>query len=48
MTVAEAAALAAELDIDVDDIGICHACLSIVTMAIDAGNRTRSAAPSSR
>lgn len=38
MTVAEAAALANELDIDVDDIGICHACLSIVTMAIDAGN----------
>jgi hypothetical protein len=38
MTVAEAEALAAELDIDVDDIGICLACLSTVTFAIDGGN----------
>lgn len=38
MTVAEAERLAAQLDIDVDDIGICHACLSTVTFAIDAGS----------
>jgi hypothetical protein len=38
VTVAEAEALAEELDLDVDDIGICHACLSFVSMAIDAGN----------
>jgi hypothetical protein len=38
VTVAEAERLAAELDIDVDDIGICHACLSTVTFAIDGGN----------
>jgi len=38
MTPAEAERLARELDLDVDDIGICHACLSFVSMAIDAGN----------
>jgi hypothetical protein len=38
MTVAEAERLAGQLDLDVDDIGICHACLSFVSMAIDAGN----------
>jgi hypothetical protein len=38
VTVAEVERLAAELDIDVDDIGICHACLSTVTFAIDGGN----------
>jgi hypothetical protein len=38
VTVAEAERLAAQLDLDVDDIGICHACLSFVSMAIDAGN----------
>jgi hypothetical protein len=38
VTVADAEALAAELDLDVDDIGICHACLSTVTFAIDGGN----------
>ena len=38
MTVAEAERLATELDLDVDDLGICHACLSLVSMAIDEGN----------
>jgi hypothetical protein len=38
VTVAEAERLASQLDLDVDDIGICHACLSFVSMAIDAGN----------
>jgi hypothetical protein len=38
VTVAEAEALAAELDLDVDDVGICHACLSTVSFAIDGGN----------
>jgi hypothetical protein len=30
--------IARELDIDVDDIGICHACLSFVSFAIDDGD----------
>jgi hypothetical protein len=30
--------LAAQLDIDVDDIGICLACLSFVSFAIDSGD----------
>lgn len=30
--------LAAELDLDVDDIAICHACLSFVSFAIDSGD----------
>jgi hypothetical protein len=38
MTHAEADALAAELALDVDDIAICHACLSFVSFAIDSGN----------
>jgi hypothetical protein len=38
VTVAQAERLAADLDLHVDDIGICHACLSFVSMAIDAGN----------
>ncbi len=38
MTRAEAAALAAVLELDVDDIAICHACLSFVSLAIDSGN----------
>jgi len=38
MTYAEAAALAAALELDVDDIGICHACLSFVSFAIDSGD----------
>jgi len=38
VTRAEAAALAAVLELDVDDIAICHACLSFVSLAIDCGN----------
>lgn len=38
MTHTEAAALAAALDLDVDGIGICHACLSFVSFAIDSGD----------
>src|SRR5205823_3363360 len=38
MTVAEAERLARQLELDVDDIGICLACLSFVSMAIDEGN----------
>jgi hypothetical protein len=30
--------IARELDIDVDDIGICHACLSFVSFALDEGD----------
>src|SRR5207244_11493062 len=37
MTRAAADALAAELDLDVDDLAICHACLSFVSFAIDSG-----------
>jgi hypothetical protein len=38
VTHAEAGALAAALELDVDDIGICHACLSFVSFAIDSGD----------
>jgi len=38
VTHTEAAALAAALELDVDDIGICHACLSFVSFAIDSGD----------
>lgn len=38
MTRAEAAALAAVLELDVEDIAICHACLSFVCLAIDSGS----------
>jgi hypothetical protein len=41
VTRAEAAALAAELDLDVDDLAICHACLSFVSFAIDAGDERK-------
>ena len=41
MTRAEAAALAAELELGVDDLGICHACLSFVSFAIDAGDERK-------
>jgi hypothetical protein len=30
--------LAAALDLDVDDVAICHACLSFVAFAIDSGD----------
>ena len=48
MTRAEAAALAAELELDVDDLGICHACLSFVSFAIDAGDERKVAGSISR
>ena len=32
------AALAARLDLDLSAIGICHACLSFVSMALDSGD----------
>src|SRR2546421_10965688 len=35
---AAAAELAAQLDLDVDDVAICLACLSFVSMPLDAGN----------
>jgi hypothetical protein len=38
VTRADADLLAAELDLDVDDIAICHACLSFVSFAIDSGD----------
>jgi hypothetical protein len=38
VTHAEAAALAGALELDVDDLGICHACLSFVSFAIDSGD----------
>ena len=41
MTHTEAAALAAALELDVDDIGICHACLSFVSLAIDSGDERK-------
>jgi hypothetical protein len=41
VTNAEAAALAAALGLDVDDLAICHACLSFVSFAIDSGNEHR-------
>jgi hypothetical protein len=37
VTHAEADALAAALEFDVDDLAICHACLSFVSLAIDSG-----------
>jgi len=36
VTRAAADALAAQLDLDVDDLAICHACLSFVSFAIDS------------
>jgi len=41
VTRAEAAALAASLELDVDDIAICHACLSFVSFAIDSGDERK-------
>ena len=38
MTRAAAEALAAQLDLDVDDVAICQACLSFVSFAIDSGD----------
>ena len=41
MTRAEAAALAAVLELDVDDIAICHACLSFVSLTLDSGDERK-------
>ena len=41
LTPAETDALAAALELDVDDIAICHACLSIVSFALDSGNERK-------
>jgi len=41
VTHTEAAALAAALELDVDGIGICHACLSFVSLAIDSGDERK-------
>jgi hypothetical protein len=51
ISVARADALAARLDLDVNTVGICHACLSFVSFAIDDGEpakiagQTRSMTP---
>jgi hypothetical protein len=34
----DVAALALRLDLDVRAVGICHACLSVVSMALDSGD----------
>jgi hypothetical protein len=41
VTRAEAAALTGVLELDVDDLAICHACLSFVSFAIDAGDERK-------
>lgn len=41
MNAAEARKLAFELDLDVDRLPICLACLSVVSMSIDEGNQRR-------
>jgi hypothetical protein len=41
MTREEAAALAAALDLELDDVGICLPCLSFVSMAIDSGDERK-------
>ena len=38
LTYADADAVAAALELDVDDLAICHACLSFVSFAIDSGD----------
>jgi hypothetical protein len=38
MTHVEAKELAAALELDVDDMAICHACLSFVCFALDSGD----------
>ena len=38
LTRTSADALAAELDLDVDDLAICHACLSLVSFALGTGD----------
>jgi len=41
MSPAEANELAAALDLDIDDMGICLACLSFVSFALDSGNERK-------
>jgi hypothetical protein len=41
MTNTEAAALAAALELDVDDLAICHACLSFVGPSQSGSSRDR-------
>jgi hypothetical protein len=41
VTRAEAVALAAALELDVDDLAICQACLSFVSFAIDSGDERK-------
>jgi hypothetical protein len=41
MTAAEARRFAIELDLDVDRLPICLACLSIVSMQLDGGNQRK-------
>ena len=36
--------LAAELDLDVYEVGICHACLSFVSFPLDDGDERKTAA----
>jgi hypothetical protein len=48
VTAAEAARLAVELDLDVDDLPICLACLSIVSMAVDHGDERKIRAATSQ
>jgi len=38
VTHTEAATLADALELDVDDLAICHACLSFVSFALDSGD----------
>jgi hypothetical protein len=38
ITPQQAEELAAALDLDLDEVGICHACLSFVSFALDAGD----------
>jgi hypothetical protein len=38
VTAIEARAIAQALDLDVDEVGICHACLSFVSFPLEAGN----------
>jgi hypothetical protein len=39
----EADVLAAALELDVDDVAICHACLSFVSFELDSGNERKGA-----
>ena len=41
MTRDQAAVLAAELGLDVDDVAICLACLSFVSFAVDSGDERK-------